>query len=107
MSLRIGDLDRQITIETNTPVQDETGDPVEGWSSVATVWAKIEKGRGRQRFVEEHELNSSALVFKIRYRTDFTVEDRVVYDSDNYDIKAVDEIGRGEGLFVAAEKSGE
>ena len=107
--MRAGDLDRRITFQKNTPVQDETGEKVEGFADFATkptVWAKIERGRGRQRFITEHELNEHTIVFKVRNRTDVDTEDRIVYNSEDYDIEAIEEIGRGEGLFIGATKAG-
>ena len=106
--MRSGDLDRSIEIQVNTAVQDETGDPVASWATITkgTVRAKIERGRGRQRFITDHELNEHAIVFKIRYRSDFDTEHRIVYDSENYDIEAIEEIDRREGLFVGAVKVG-
>lgn len=108
MAVRIGDLDRRISIQANTPVQDETGEEIASWSEITdgAVWAKIEQGRGRQRFITDHELNTHAIVFKLRHRSDFDTEDRIVYNSENYDIEAIEEIGRSEGLFVGAVKAG-
>lgn len=106
--MRSGDLDRSIQIQSNTPTQAEDGEEVDVWATITkgTCRAKIEQGRGRQRFINDHELNTHTIVFKIRHRTDFDTEDRIVYDSENYDIEAIAEIGRGEGLFVGATKVG-
>lgn len=108
MAVRIGDLDRRVSIETNTPTQDEFGEEIASWAEIAngSVWAKIETGRGRQRFITDHELNSHTIVFKIRHRTDIDTEDRIVYNSENYDIQAIEEINRNEALFVGAQKLG-
>ncbi len=108
MGLRIGDLDRRISIEVNTPVADELGEEIASWAEITdgAVWAKIEKGSGRQRFITEFELNTETIVFKIRFREDFDRENRIVYNSENYDIHAIEEIGRDEGLFVVAQREG-
>ncbi len=109
MGIRIGDLDRRISIETNTPTGDEYGgETVLSWAKITSgdVWAKIEQGRGRQTFITDEELTQKTTVFKIRYRDDFDEEDRIIYQGDAYGIQVIREIGRHDALFVAAERLG-
>ena len=42
-----GELNEQVQIRTATVVRDAFGGEVQGWSTVATVWAKIVERSGR------------------------------------------------------------
>jgi hypothetical protein len=37
----------------NTPTQDAYGQPVEGWTTVATVWAAVDMLTGRELFTAQ------------------------------------------------------
>lgn len=41
----IGNMREQIVIQQRTATQDDYGEPVESWTTYATVWAKIEGNR--------------------------------------------------------------
>ena len=99
--MRAGDLDRRITIEQSTDTADSFGTPVPGWSELDVVWAKVRRRFGRE-FLEGGVQAEADIVFTIRYRSDVTHAMRVVYDADNYDIVSIIEVGRQEGLEIAA-----
>lgn len=96
--MRAGELDRYITLQTNTPSQSATGEVSESWGTLAQVWArKVEKG-GRE-FAAAQQINAETQVmFRIRYRSDVTPSNQLTYDSVTYDILHVAEVGRGVGL---------
>lgn len=96
--MRAGTLDRQITIEASAVVQDAYGDPVESWMLLATVWAQVLPLRGSERFQAQQIDAELTTRFRIRYRDDVTPLMRVAHDGDRYEIEAVIEIGRREGL---------
>ncbi len=96
--MRAGDLDRKIKIEKNTPSKNDFGEDVEKWSTFSTVWAKVIPLRGQERF--ESKLVSAELdtMFRIRYLAGVIPTMRIIHETRIYDIHAVMEIGRREGL---------
>ena len=91
-----GRLDRRITIQQNTPVQDSVGQPIESWADLATVWAEVIPVGGSEIFQARQVGAETVAKFRIRYRGDVLRAMRVVYDSDNYDIADVAEDRRFE-----------
>lgn len=55
--MQIGKLNRRITIQENTPEQNDIGEWVDSWSDWATVWAAIEPASGKL-FYESKQLDS-------------------------------------------------
>ena len=101
--VRAGNLDRRITIEKNTPVQDsDSGELVAGWATLATMWAQVRPLRGSERFEAQRENAERVSVFRIRHRTDIDETMRIVYGGDEYDIESIAELGRSEGLEITA-----
>lgn len=102
----IGKMDRLVTIqslvETNT-----NGELVQVWTTVKAVWAHILEPRGSEAF-EAARINASETVrVKIRYRDDVTVKNRLLIDSQNYDVVAVDRTERRKGyLWMTAKVTG-
>lgn len=109
-----GRMDRRITFQTFTESADGAGEPVKTWANLAsnpTVWAEVlplaltNRGGGMEVFDAEQILGLADTRFRIRYRSDITVEMRIVYASVNYDIESVSEIGRREGVDIVARKA--
>ncbi|MCK9497108.1 MAG: phage head closure protein [Dehalococcoidia bacterium] len=98
--MRAGRLDRRITLQRFTATQDAYGEPIETWADYVTVWARVEPLRGRERFEAQREHAEVDTRFHLRYRDDLTVEDRITYEGDLYDIEAILETGRHEGLEI-------
>ena len=90
-----GRLDRRIVIEQNTPDQDATGQEIESWAELATVWAEVVPVGGSEVFQAKQFGAETVKKFRIRWRGDVTPKMRVVYDSD-YDIVDVSEDRRFE-----------
>lgn len=102
--LDAGTMDRRITIEALTVSQDAYGGTTESWATLATVWARWLPGGGNERFVAAAVYSETQGRFRIRWRSDVTTTHRVVWGGDNYDILAIDEIGRREGLELKVKK---
>lgn len=100
-----GKLDRRITIQQYGVTYDSDNQPIEGFTDLATVWASVQYASDRER-VRAAEVGATITIrFQIRYSS--TVEsvnpkDRVVYDGKVFDISAVKEIGRREGVEISA-----
>ena len=88
--MNIGSLRHRITIEHKT-VDNSGLDPVETWSTFATVWAAIEPLKGTERWIDGAKLISSDVTgrIRIRYLKGVTSEMRVKFGSRVYEILAV------------------
>jgi len=93
-----GTMDRRITIRQKTIAVNNLGEPVETLIDVATVWANKRNLTARERFTAQQILAEVDTSFKMRYRTDVTPHTVVVCEGLTYDVQAVLEIGRREGL---------
>lgn len=89
--MRAGTLRHRVTIQQNTPTQDAFGEPIESWSTYATVWAAVEPLTGNERFVPvgaQVQATVSTRI-RIRYRDGVTNQMRVLWGSRIYRIEAV------------------
>lgn len=104
--MRAGNLDRRITIQTISGAQDSvTGEWRNGvWSDLVTLWAGKESRDGRERMLAHGVISIGDEVFVIRHRTDIDESMRVSYNSNQYEIKSIIEIGRGEGLKLITQR---
>jgi SPP1 family predicted phage head-tail adaptor len=93
-----GKLDRRITIQGVSLADDGYGGQVETWSTVATPWAQFLPGGGNEKFASAQVYAETQARFRIRWRAGITPTNRVVFDGKTWDVLAVDEIGRREGL---------
>lgn len=83
-----GRLDRRITIQRATTAADDHGTPIETWEDVVCCNAALEypaTGSGEVQHDAVH-LATTAVVFTIRWRPDVRMTDRILYDSEYYDI---------------------
>ena len=100
--MRIGKLDRKITIQFRSISQNDYGEAVSAFSSSASVWAMIEtQPRGKEKVNNGIETSQQSVNFLIRYSSDVddvTNGDRVLYNSQYYDIESVQEVGRNLSL---------
>ena len=100
--MRIGKLDRKITIQFRSISQNDYGEAVAAFSSSASVWAMLEtKPRGKEKVNNGIETSQQGVNFLIRFSSD--VDDvtngvRVLYNSQYYDIESVQEVGRNLSL---------
>jgi len=99
-----GLMDRRLVLQVNTPAQGVTGEPVESWSTLATVWGRRQDTSGSERNAEGQEIAKVITSFTIRWRSDVNAANRIVYDSITYDITFTEEIGRKEYLKLYAER---
>lgn len=103
--MRAGALDSRIELQRRTlSAPNSTGEKVETFATYATVWAEKLDVRGREFFAAGGTQAELATRFRIRYRTDVVLTDRIVADSRSYNISYIGRIGRKHGLelFAAA-----
>ena len=83
---------RVVILEKQTSV-DPDGYPTENWVNVATVWASVEPIAGREYFRAAAVQAQHQVRFTMRYRKDITPDMRLVYDGQEYEIKAILDLG--------------
>ena len=82
-------LRRKGTIQKPGTTLDDYGEPTNGWSDVATVWADIRHASGMETVKSGVEVSVVKASIRIRRRTDVTAGMRFVADGKVYDIRAV------------------
>lgn len=99
-------LDRRIRIERATMGRDTMNNLVAtGWSTLTTVWASKEDVRDAERVAAQEVGAEITTRFRIRWSTrvaDVNPKDRLVFAGRIYQIVAVKEIGRRDGLEISA-----
>lgn len=104
--MRAGELNRSIVVQENAGTgTDSFGAPVETWQKIHsddTLPARVDYAGGSERFVAQQIVGKQTAVFKIRWRTDITVLNRIVYDGRNWDIAYVDIVGNRDALQIGA-----
>lgn len=106
--MRAGQLDRRITLKRLETTQDDYGQDIETWHTVATVWAAWEPLKGNRRFAAQQVIETAAGSFVIRYRSGLSALHAVEYNGNRYDIHGEpEEIGRREGLRLHVSRRAE
>lgn len=94
--MRAGELRQRIVIQSRVVARNGLGDEVGTWSTLATVWAKVETPSGDE--IVDAERGAATLSHKItlRDRSDVTELMRVAWNSRTLEITAVlrDHVGR-------------
>lgn len=94
-----GDLREQVLIQTRSEARTTSGGVQETWSTTYTRRAKVETVRGMEAAnLAQSEAKSDIRVF-IRYQSGITPQQRLVWNSRNFDIQSVHEIG-AEGRWL-------
>jgi SPP1 family predicted phage head-tail adaptor len=101
--VRAGQLDRRIVIESATEAANALGEPVKTWATFATVWANLRQpSRGRE-YISAQAVNVEIdQVFRVRWLDGVTEKMRVNDGGKYYDILHLAELGRRQGLDIAA-----
>ena len=101
-----GQLDRRITLQSRTTAADAFNTPIETWSDLATVWAKVEYPSTGSDEDTASGLNVARrrVDFTIRHRTDVGFVERVRYSGGTYDIERIAELGRNDFLKLTTEE---
>ena len=102
-----GKLDRRGTLQRLDTVQDAYGEPRQGWTDIAELWAEFtpgEGGAGGEAFSDAAEQRGARqpATFRIRYRAMVKPTMRLLFDGQVWEITDVAEVGRREGLLLTA-----
>jgi SPP1 family predicted phage head-tail adaptor len=102
--MQAGKLDRRVTIERATMADDGFGQ-APTWAELATVWASKRDVSDAERFASGEVAAQITTRFRIRWSSvvaGIDPRDRLICEGRTYDIVAVKEIGRREGLEITA-----
>lgn len=96
----VGELDKRIVIQGPTYTTDTTGESIESWSTVATVWSKfmVQNSVGTERFETDQLVSVNTSFFLIRYRTDINSTQRISYNSETWSVQAVADMSETENV---------
>lgn len=106
--MRIGKLDRRISIERATESVNDFGERLVTWSTAFSCWASltIRKSGSTEKLVDGYESAVRMSEWTLRQSSDIdtlTTADRIVYKSQIHNIIAIHELERGVDVRVIAE----
>lgn len=87
--MRAGSLTTRLTIQAPGTAVDELGQPIPGWTDVATVWGDIRHMGGVESIKAGAVTSAVNASIRIRWRTGLDAGMRVLVGATVYEIKAV------------------
>ena len=97
--MKAGKLDRQITIQRKSVTDGQYGDQVT-WADHLTLWAEMKQSAEDTRREAEQDYAERIVTFVVRYHPDISETDRLMYETEAYEIVGLRETGRREGLEI-------
>lgn len=73
------DMTQMVALQQPIKTEDDNGQPVLSWSTVAAVWAKVTPLRGREFFAAQAAQSEAVLKITINWRAGVTSEMRVLW----------------------------
>ncbi|MDA9529252.1 phage head closure protein [Bradyrhizobium sp. CCBAU 25338] len=104
--MRAGNLDRLIEIQRRSTSLKLNGTPVETWTTFTTMRAQLLKNATDDREDARGHTTDTALTFRMYYFASLSLNDRLLYEGQQYDVKQITEIGRRVGMDVTCERVG-
>lgn len=95
-----GQLDRPITIKKPVKTRNSYGEEIHDSYTTESSWAKIVSMSGAKNLNAETINSFSNTVFLIRYTSFITEECLITYNSIDYRVYGINEVGRGDYLTV-------
>lgn len=95
--MQAGRLNRRCVIQQPGTATDEIGQPIPGWTDVATVWADIRMKSGLESIKAGASVSVVQASIRVRYRAGITAGMRLTHNLQAFNIVAVmpDVGGRG------------
>lgn len=103
--MRAGKLDRRVTFQRASRVDDGFTNVASEWTDLAETWAQVTPISDGERWLAGEIGANVTHRFVVRWQTnliDLNPKDRIAYDGRFYDISATKEIGRRQGIEVTA-----
>ena len=102
--MQAGRLNRRCVLQTPGTVQDELGQPIPGWTDVATVWGDIRMKSGMEAIKAGAPVSVVQASIRVRYRAGITAGMRIVHNLQAFNIVAVmPDVGGREYVDLIAE----
>ena len=102
--MQAGRFNRRCTLQAPGTTQDELGQPIPGWTDVATVWADIRMKSGLESIKAGAPVSVVQASIRVRYRAGITAGMRVVHNLQAFNITAVmPDVGGREYVDLIAE----
>ena len=102
--MQAGRLNRRCQLQSPSQSVDELGQPIPGWTAVATVWADIRMKSGLESIKAGAPVSVVQASIRVRYRAGITAGMRVVHNLQVYEILAVQpDVGGREYVDLVAE----
>ena len=102
--MQAGRLNRRCVLQTPGTAQDELGQPIPGWTDVATVWGDVRLRGGLESIKAGASVSVVQASIRIRYRAGVNAGMRVVHNLTAYNITAVQpDVGGREFVDLVAE----
>ena len=102
--MQAGRLNRRCVLQTPGTAQDELGQPIPGWTDVATVWGDIRMKSGLEAIKAGATVSVVQASIRVRYRAGITAGMRVVHNLQAFNIVAVmPDVGGREYVDLVAE----
>lgn len=110
--MRSGKMDRRITVEKRTVTIGTDGGEIITWNKAYEKWAERETQSATERFITSERIADVNTLFRLRWDEEasrlITPQDyRLVYRDRWYEILAVVEIGRREGMWIGCASRGD
>lgn len=99
-----GLLDTPIDIWGYTTTRGSMGGNVEDWSLLKTCMARRIYNKGREAVQATKEMGISDVTFRVRYNSEIDQTNIIKYDGEDYEIKAINQIGRKSYLDLFTQK---
>ena len=87
--MQAGRLNRRCQLQSPSQSVDELGQPIPGWTDVATLWADIRLKSGLEAIKAGAPVSTVQASIRIRYRAGINAGMRVVHNLQVYEILAV------------------
>ena len=87
--MQAGRLNRRCTLQAPGTTQDELGQPIHGWTDVATVWGDVRLRSGLESVKAGAVVSTVQASVRIRYRTGINAGMRVLVGAVPYEVLAV------------------
>jgi SPP1 family predicted phage head-tail adaptor len=87
--MQAGRLNRRCVLQAPGTAQDELGQPIPGWTDVATVWGDVRLRSGLESVKAGAVVSTVQASVRIRYRTGINAGMRVLVDAVPYEVLAV------------------
>jgi SPP1 family predicted phage head-tail adaptor len=104
--MRAGSLDRTILIQRRGTGLDFNGDPVDTWSTIATMRAQKLENAISDRESVRGNVTENVITFRMRWLALVTLEDRVSYEGQQFKITRIVELGRRRGMDLMCDRVG-